>query len=64
MYHCDPEAACTLGSFTTQHPGQRIDYVLAHSIEPDRIASAWIERNELAQAASDHFPVGVCIEWD
>jgi endonuclease/exonuclease/phosphatase family metal-dependent hydrolase len=64
LYHCDPQLASTLGSFTTRNPGQRVDYVLAHSIEPGRISQAWIERDRLAQFASDHYPVGVRIEWE
>ena len=64
LYHCDPEMASTLGSFTTKHPGQRIDYVLTHSIDPGRITAAWIDRDRLAEHASDHFPVGVRIEWE
>ena len=64
MYHCDPELASTGGTFTTKNPGQRVDYVLVHSIEPDRIVAAWIERDRLAQFASDHYPVGVRMEWE
>jgi endonuclease/exonuclease/phosphatase family metal-dependent hydrolase len=64
LYYFDPEMAATLGSFTTRHPGQRVDYVLTHSIEPGRIRDAWIERDRLAQFASDHYPVGVRIEWE
>ncbi len=53
------EYAATHGTFSTQFPEQRIDYIFAHGIDPRRIASAWIERDRLAKYASDHFPVGV-----
>jgi exodeoxyribonuclease III len=53
-----PEAG-TIGSFSTQFPGQRVDYIFAHSIEPLHIREAWVEQDRLARYASDHFPVGV-----
>ena len=46
------------GSFTTRHPGQRVDYIFAFGIGADRVADAWVEQDRLAQYASDHFPVG------
>jgi endonuclease/exonuclease/phosphatase family metal-dependent hydrolase len=58
----DAHYADTTGSFTTQHPQQRVDYIFAHSLGADaglRIADAWIEQDRLARYASDHFPVGV-----
>lgn len=54
-------AAGTMYSFTTQHPGQRVDYIFAHGIDSSRVADAWIEQDRLARYASDHFPVGVHI---
>ena len=51
----DPEAAATAASFTTRQPGQRVDYVFAHGL---RVVDAWVERDRLAEYASDHFPVG------
>jgi endonuclease/exonuclease/phosphatase family metal-dependent hydrolase len=54
----DPPAAQTLGTFTTQQPGQRVDYIFAHGIEPRRLQTAWIEHDRLAKYASDHFPIG------
>ncbi len=48
-----------VGSFTTQHPGQRVDYVFAHAVPADQIRDAWVEQDRLAKYASDHFPVGV-----
>lgn len=51
--------ADTSGTFSTQFPGQRVDYILAHGIDPAQFASAWIEQDRLARYASDHFPVGL-----
>jgi exodeoxyribonuclease-3 len=51
-------AAATMTTFTTQHPGQRLDYLFTHAIDPQRIAAAWIEKDRLAKYASDHFPLG------
>ena len=55
----DEQRAATDVSFTTLHPGQRVDYVLCFGIEPLRIRNAWIEKDRLAKYASDHYPVGV-----
>ena len=49
----------TAGTFNTQFPGQRVDYLFTHGIPPQRLKSAWIEYDRLAKYASDHFPVGV-----
>jgi endonuclease/exonuclease/phosphatase family metal-dependent hydrolase len=48
-----------IGSFDTQHPGQRVDYIFAYNVPPARIKDAWVEQDRLAKYASDHFPVGV-----
>jgi len=61
-YSVNPELAKTKGTFTTQFPGQRVDYVFAHSIAASRIKSAWIEYDRLATYASDHYPIGVEID--
>ncbi|CAN5599869.1 hypothetical protein BH10PLA1_BH10PLA1_18910 [soil metagenome] len=58
LHAASPATAETGGTFTTQFPGQRIDYIFTHGIEPARIKSAWIESDRLAKYASDHFPVG------
>ncbi len=50
--------AATAASFTTQFPGQRVDYIFAHGIAPSEFKDAWIEQDRLAKYASDHFPVG------
>jgi endonuclease/exonuclease/phosphatase family metal-dependent hydrolase len=58
----NPREAANLGTFTTQYPGQRVDYVFAHGFEPTSIRAAWIEHDRLAKYASDHFPIAVEIE--
>ncbi len=59
LHTYDPHLADRTGSFTTQHPQQRIDYIFAYGVSHDRIVSAWIEQDRLAKFASDHFPIGV-----
>ena len=59
MQIADPRLARTGGTFSTQFPGQRVDYVFAYGVEPTRIRQAWIEQDRLARFASDHYPVGV-----
>jgi endonuclease/exonuclease/phosphatase family metal-dependent hydrolase len=62
-YHSvKPESAKIQGTFTTQFPGQRVDYIFAHALPPARIKSAWIEYDRLAKYASDHYPIGTEIE--
>ncbi len=51
-----------IGSFTTQFPGQRVDYIFAHGIESGRVREAKVEQDRLAKYASDHFPVVVEID--
>lgn len=48
-----------LRTFSTHHPGQRVDYIFASGIPREQIRSAWIETDRLAEFASDHFPIGV-----
>jgi len=57
-----PAAARSAGSFTTQYPGQRVDFIFTHGIEPARLSEARIEHDRLARYASDHFPVMVQID--
>ncbi|HEY8666052.1 MAG TPA: endonuclease/exonuclease/phosphatase family protein [Tepidisphaeraceae bacterium] len=52
----------TAGTFSTQFPGQRIDFIFSYGIDLPRLSAAWIERDRLAKYASDHFPIGVEIE--
>jgi len=58
----DPAASDATGSFSTQNPGQRVDYIYTFGIEPSRIRSAWIEQDRLAKYASDHFPIGAEVD--
>ncbi len=46
-------------TFTTQYPGQRLDYCFTYGVEKHQHVDAWVEKDRLAQYASDHFPVGV-----
>jgi len=62
LHAVSPAEAESVGTFTTQFPGQRIDYIFAHGIDRSRIKRAWVEPDRLAKYASDHFPVGVEIE--
>jgi endonuclease/exonuclease/phosphatase family metal-dependent hydrolase len=48
-----------IGSFDTQHPGQRVDYIFAFGVPIPQVKNAWVEQDRLAKYASDHFPVGV-----
>jgi endonuclease/exonuclease/phosphatase family metal-dependent hydrolase len=58
----DPSAAENAGSFSTEFPGQRVDYVFASGIDPKRIRGAGIVYDPPAREASDHFPVWAEIE--
>jgi endonuclease/exonuclease/phosphatase family metal-dependent hydrolase len=55
----DPRAAETVGTFTTEFPGQRVDYIFTYGIERQRLVRAWVEQSVTAKKASDHFPVGL-----
>ncbi|MDB5319398.1 MAG: hypothetical protein JWN40_1029 [Phycisphaerales bacterium] len=57
-YSVNSELAKTRGTFTTQFPGQRVDYIFAHSVDAKQIKAAWIEEDRLATYASDHYPIG------
>jgi endonuclease/exonuclease/phosphatase family metal-dependent hydrolase len=56
LFAVSPDHAAKAGSFTTQNPGQRVDYIFSFGFEKPR--DAWIEQDRLARYASDHFPVG------
>jgi endonuclease/exonuclease/phosphatase family metal-dependent hydrolase len=58
-YSVNPERAKSQGTFNTEFPGQRVDYIFGHSIAPGRIGSAWIEYAPPAKDASDHYPIGI-----
>ena len=47
----------TCGSFTTQMPGQRVDYIFTFNIDPARLRKARVIYDEPAREASDHFPL-------
>ena len=55
----DPRAAETVGSFKTEFPGQRVDFVFSYGFEARQLRQAWVEQSDAARQASDHFPVGV-----
>jgi len=57
-----PELSATTGTFSTQSPGQRVDYIFTHGFDPAALRSAWIEQDRLAKYCSDHFPVGAEID--
>jgi len=54
LHTVNPAVARTSGSFTTQQPGQRVDYIFTHGFPQVAIRKAWIENDRLAQYASDH----------
>jgi endonuclease/exonuclease/phosphatase family metal-dependent hydrolase len=58
----DEQSAEMIGSFTTQHPGQRVDYIFTWAVPPASVKDAWVEQDRLAKYASDHFPIGVEIQ--
>src|SRR5439155_25054203 len=53
------EYAANSGTFTTQFPGQRVDHIFTHGVDPARLGGAWIEYDRLAKYASDHYPIGL-----
>lgn len=53
-----PEAG-RIGTFSTQYPGQRVDYIFTYGVERRQIKEAWVEQDRLAKYSSDHFPVGI-----
>jgi endonuclease/exonuclease/phosphatase family metal-dependent hydrolase len=58
LHAVDPVKAATIGTFSTQHPGQRVDYIFTWGVDDRKIESAWVEQDRLAKYASDHFPIG------
>lgn len=63
LHATDPEISRNAGSFSTQYPGQRVDYIFTHGIDASAINNAWIETDRLAQFASDHYPIGAQVRW-
>ena len=47
----------TTGTFSTQNPGQRVDYIFTHGIDLPRLRAARVEQDRLATYASDHYPI-------
>jgi len=58
LHAFESKLADTTGTFSTQLPGQRVDYIFVHGVNPTSVKSAWIEQDRLAKYASDHFPIG------
>jgi endonuclease/exonuclease/phosphatase family metal-dependent hydrolase len=59
LHAVDPAEGQTRGTFSTQFPGQRVDYIFTHGVPTQRLRRAWVEQDRLAKYASDHFPVGL-----
>jgi exodeoxyribonuclease III len=59
LHAVDAGVAHTTGTFSTQFPGQRVDFIFTHGIALPRLRKAWIEQDRLATYASDHYPVGL-----
>lgn len=62
LHALHPDQAQARGTFSTEFPGQRVDYILTSGIEPSRLRAAWITYDPPADEASDHFPIGLA--WD
>jgi endonuclease/exonuclease/phosphatase family metal-dependent hydrolase len=54
----DPAASETKGTFTTEFPGQRVDYLFTFAFDRPKLKKAWIASDPPAKDASDHYPVG------
>lgn len=59
LLEVDLESACTRGSFSTEFPGQRVDYIFTFGFARERLKRAWIVYDPPAKIASDHYPVGL-----
>ena len=57
LFAFDRRAGETAMTFTTNEPGQRVDYIFSYGIDPARIRRAWVITDPPAAEASDHFPV-------
>jgi endonuclease/exonuclease/phosphatase family metal-dependent hydrolase len=60
----DPRAAEHAATFTTEFPGQGVDYVFTFGLDPRRVVAAWVHDSDAARSASDHFPIGAEIRDD
>jgi endonuclease/exonuclease/phosphatase family metal-dependent hydrolase len=52
-----PVMSQTAGSFSTEMPGQRVDYIFSFGIDASRLIKARIIFDQPARDASDHYPV-------
>ncbi len=59
LHALDPAAGENIGTFSTQFPGQRVDYLFTSGLDRSSLKHAWVEQDRLAKYASDHFPIGV-----
>jgi endonuclease/exonuclease/phosphatase family metal-dependent hydrolase len=57
LHAFDAEAGQTHTTFTTEYPGQRVDYIFAFGVGGRRIGHASVVTDNGAKEASDHFPV-------
>ena len=62
MYEVDPRFAATQGTFNTQFPGQRVDYIFTFGFDRSMLTKTWIAYVAPAKDASDHFAVGLEVE--
>jgi endonuclease/exonuclease/phosphatase family metal-dependent hydrolase len=59
LYVKYPLIAQTAASFSTDFPGQRVDYIFTLNVDPRRIRSARVVYDDPARDASDHYPIWV-----
>lgn len=52
-----PVMSQTAGSFSTEMPGQRVDYIFTFGIDASRLIKARIIFEQSARDARDHYPV-------
>ena len=57
-----PQAAETAGTFSTESPGQRVDFTFTFGIDPSRFREAKVITEPPAKDASDHFPILLEVE--
>ena len=57
LHAFDRDAGETHATFTTEFPGQRVDYIFAFGVGANRVTHASVVTGDGAKDASDHFPV-------
>ena len=62
LFEVDPDAGAALGTFNTQSPGQRVDYIFTFGLDRPKLRRAWVVYDAPAKEASDHYPVGLELE--